>query len=53
LLKRAVFERILDQLISPKLVFKEFIQNVIINVGFFLNETQPLKLMQYALCFML
>lgn len=35
MLKRAVFERILDQLVNPKLVFKEFFQNNNIDVGFF------------------
>lgn len=39
--KRAVLERILDQLVSPKLVFlRSFIQNNIIDVGFFYLQTK-------------
>lgn len=39
--KRAVLERILDQLVSPKLVFlRSFIQNNNIDVGFFYLQTK-------------
>jgi hypothetical protein len=41
--KRAVFERILDQRVSPKLSFRSFIQNAIINVGFFMRKSQILR----------
>lgn len=38
--KQAVFERILDQFVNPKLYFKEFIQNPGADVGFFINTQQ-------------